>query len=186
VSSGATPTARDPATTPDDTEARGLAWLALIAGVSGIATGIVGAAFRVCLNHADALRSGIITWAHQWPLVGWVLPVAIAALLVGLASWLVQHFAPLAAGSGVQHVEAVMRGEVAPAPLIVLPVKFAGADGGRLFDGDDRAVCRGQSAHLRHAARAHGTPRPGGALPAPDRATTVRRLAGSDTLPMPL
>jgi hypothetical protein len=139
VSSGVTPTARDPAATPDDTEAHGLAWLALIAGVSGIATGIVGAAFRGCLNHADALRSGIITWAHRWPSVGWVLPA-----------------------------------------------KFAGADGGRLFDGDDRAVCRGQSAHLRHAARAHGTPRPGGALPAPDRATTVRRLAGSDTLPMPL
>jgi chloride channel protein, CIC family len=104
VSSGVTPTARDPPATSDDTEARGLAWLALIAGVSGIATGILGAAFRVCLNHADALRSGINTWAHQWPLVGWVLPVAIAALLVGLASWLVQHFAPLAAGSGVQHV----------------------------------------------------------------------------------
>jgi hypothetical protein len=126
VSSGVTPTARDPAATRDDTEARGLAWLALIAGVSGIATGILGAAFRVCLNHADALRSGINTWAHQWPLVGWVLPVAIAALLVGLASWLVQHFAPLAAGSGVQHVEAVMRGEAAPAPLIVLPIKFVG------------------------------------------------------------
>ena len=74
-----TPPARESAATPDDTEARGLTWLALIVAVSGIATGILGAAFRVCLNHAYALRSGINTWAHQWPLVGWVLPVAIAA-----------------------------------------------------------------------------------------------------------
>ena len=37
-----------------------------------------------------------------------------------------KRFAPIAAGSGVQHVEAVMRGQAEPAPLSVVPVKFFG------------------------------------------------------------
>ena len=43
-----------------------------------------------------------------------------------LARWLVVRFAPVAAGSGVQHVEAVMRGEAQPAGWKVVPVKFLG------------------------------------------------------------
>src|SRR3954465_14969633 len=58
--------------------------------------------------------------------MGWMLTVLVAAVLVALAAWMVQRFAPLAAGSGGQHVEAVMRGEAPPAPFAVLPVKFAG------------------------------------------------------------
>ncbi len=65
-------------------------------------------------------------WAHQWPGFGWLIPVCLAALMVTLARWLVQRFAPVAAGSGVQHIEAVMRAEAEPAPLAVLPVKFVG------------------------------------------------------------
>ena len=104
----------------------GLVRLALVAAASGAITGVVGSAFRVTLVGADALRDALIAWAHQWPLVGWLLPVTVAALLVAFAHWMVQRVAPLAAGSGVQHVEAVMRGEAQPAPFAVLPVKFVG------------------------------------------------------------
>jgi CIC family chloride channel protein len=100
--------------------------LALVSAASGAVTGVVGSAFRVSLNRANGLRDALIVWARQWPEIGWLAPVAISALLVAIAYWLVQRFAPLAAGSGVQHVEAVMRGEAQPAPLAVLPVKFAG------------------------------------------------------------
>ena len=100
--------------------------LAAVAAASGLLTGVVGAAFRLSLEQADSLRDALVQWAHQWPEIGWVVPVTIAAVLVATARWLVQRFAPLAAGSGVQHVEAVMRGEAEAAPLAVLPVKFVG------------------------------------------------------------
>ena len=100
--------------------------LALVAVASGLLTGVVGAGFRLSLLQAESLRAALLGWARQWPAVGWVIPVTIAAVLVAVAAWLVQRFAPLAAGSGVQHVEAVMRGEAGPAPIAVLPVKFVG------------------------------------------------------------
>ncbi|MFN8594459.1 MAG: H(+)/Cl(-) exchange transporter ClcA [Thermomicrobiales bacterium] len=109
-----------------DAHAERLVRLALIAALSGLITGVVGTAFRVLLAGADDARAVVVTWSHQWPLWGWLIPVVLAALLVVAAYWLVQHFAPLAAGSGIQHVEAVMRGEASPAPPVVLPVKFLG------------------------------------------------------------
>lgn len=109
-----------------ETSGAELVRLALIGAVSGAVTGLVGAAFRVVLIQADTLRNTVIAWARQWPEIGWLIPVGIAGLLVAVAYWLVQRFAPLAAGSGVQHVEAVSRGQAAPATLPVLPVKFVG------------------------------------------------------------
>jgi CIC family chloride channel protein len=49
------------------------------------------------------------------------------------------RWAPVASGSGVQHVEAVMRGEAEPAGLRVLPVKFVG---GTLAIGSGLALGR--------------------------------------------
>lgn len=100
--------------------------LALVSALAGIVTGVVGSAFRTSLIWADNARGEVVTFAHQWPHLGWLIPMVGAAICVALAYLLVHRFAPLAAGSGVQHIEAVMRGEAAPAPLIVLPVKFIG------------------------------------------------------------
>jgi chloride channel protein, CIC family len=110
----------------EDGVSAGLVRLALISALCGAITGAVGTAFRVSLDYANTLRDAVIVWAHQWPAFGWLLPMTIAGLLVAVAHWMVQRFAPLAAGSGVQHVEAVMRGEAQPAPFAVLPVKFFG------------------------------------------------------------
>jgi CIC family chloride channel protein len=94
--------------------------------VGGTIIGVVGAGFRVVLAGGNWLRGELIDWARQWPAWGWVFPVAIAAALVGVARWMVKRFAPEAGGSGVQHVEAVIRGEVPFPSVAVLPVKFIG------------------------------------------------------------
>lgn len=105
---------------------RDLARFALVAAISGLLAGALGAAFRICLLQATSVRTGLLSWAHQWPFLGWMIPVVVSAVLVTIAAWLVQRFAPIAAGSGVQHVEAVMRAEADPAPFAVVPVKFIG------------------------------------------------------------
>jgi CIC family chloride channel protein len=105
---------------------RDLTQLAVVATISGAVAGVFGATLRLCLLGADNIREAVLAWAHQWPLVGWVVPMVISGVLVTVAAWLVQRFAPVAAGSGVQHVEAVMRGQADPAPLAVVPVKFIG------------------------------------------------------------
>ena len=94
--------------------------------LTGMLTGVVGAGFRFCLERAEAIRNEILQWAHQWPQAGWLVPAFGAAACAALARYLVVRFAPIAAGSGVQRVEAVIRGEAEPATWRVVPVKFFG------------------------------------------------------------
>lgn len=99
--------------------------LVLLAVVVGVLTGIVGGTFRVLLVHADSLRLRMVEAAGDEPNVRWLVPIVVAAALVALARSLVR-LAPEASGSGVQWLEAEMRGEVGPARLRVLPVKYVG------------------------------------------------------------
>jgi CIC family chloride channel protein len=55
-----------------------------------------------------------------------VLVIGISGMASGLAARLVRRFAPGAKGSGIPDVEAVLRDEQPPAPLILIPVKFIG------------------------------------------------------------
>jgi CIC family chloride channel protein len=93
--------------------------------VVGGLTGLVCAVFRLALQQADRLRDVAIGWAHDQAFVGFVLIVGAGAACA-LAAWLVRRFAPQATGSGIPHVELVLRQEVPPAPLVLLPVKFVG------------------------------------------------------------
>jgi CIC family chloride channel protein len=93
--------------------------------VVGGATGLVCALFRLCLQQADRWRDLAIDWAHGHAFVGFLL-VVVAGAACALAAWLVRRFAPHATGSGIPHVELVLREEVPPAPLVLLPVKFVG------------------------------------------------------------
>lgn len=88
-------------------------------------TGLVCALFRLCLQQADRWRDLVIDWAHGQAFVGFLMVVSAGAACA-LAAWLVRRFAPHATGSGIPHVELVLRGEVPPAPVILLPVKFVG------------------------------------------------------------
>jgi CIC family chloride channel protein len=111
---------------PEEAEGiQGLVRLALVALVAGAVTGVAGALFRLTLTWADKTRLEVLHYSQQYPYLGWLIPVIAAAICVAVARFLVR-LEPLASGSGVQHVEAVMRGEAKPAPRGVVPVKFVG------------------------------------------------------------
>ncbi len=92
--------------------------------MGGLVTGFVGGAFRWSLEQADRLRLDLVHHAQELP-AGWLLPVALAALGAALARALVRPV-PLAAGSGVQDVEAVWREEAPPPTPAIIPIKFVG------------------------------------------------------------
>jgi chloride channel protein, CIC family len=100
--------------------------LALLALVAGALAGLVGAIFRLCLAQADRLRDVLIALAHGWAAVGFLLVVAGCAAATALAAWLVRRYSPHASGSGIPHVEAVLRSELPQAPFRLIPVKFFG------------------------------------------------------------
>ena len=100
--------------------------LAAASILAGIAIGLVGGLFRYLLARADQLRDALVYRAHAWPYFGWLAPLVFAAVAAALARVLVIRFAPFAAGSGVQHVEAVMTGEMKLSSPVIVPVKFFG------------------------------------------------------------
>jgi CIC family chloride channel protein len=100
--------------------------LALVSLAVGAATGLIGAAFRLSLDYADQVRNWLIVRAHDLPVLGFFLVVAICAAATAAAAWMVRRFSPHASGSGIPHVEAVLADELPPAPPSMIPVKFAG------------------------------------------------------------
>jgi CIC family chloride channel protein len=98
----------------------------LLAALLGAVAGLVGAAFRLALDHADTLRNLLIetTWGAGFG--GLVLIMGIAAAATALAAWLVHRLEPRAKGSGIPSVEAVLHGQAAPPPLRLIVVKFFG------------------------------------------------------------
>jgi chloride channel protein, CIC family len=109
----------------NETELSGIGRALLVAAVAGVLIGLVGAGFRAGLSWLEPRHAALVEWAQGWPWIGWVLPVVLGAVGAGLARWMVRP-QPLAAGSGVQHVEAVMQGQAEPASWLVVPIKFVG------------------------------------------------------------
>lgn len=104
----------------------GLLILAVLSLLAGALSGLLGALFRLSLDQADRLRDVLIAWAHSEPLIGFWLVVVTCAVAAGVAAWLVRRFSPQAEGSGIPHVEAVIRGQLPAAPYRLVPVKFFG------------------------------------------------------------
>jgi CIC family chloride channel protein len=100
--------------------------LAALALLVGTAAGTVGAVFRLALEHADQWRNDLITWAHTAGLAGFLLLLTICMTAPLLAAWLVRRVSPYAGGSGIPHVEAVLREEIPHAPFHLIWVKFIG------------------------------------------------------------
>jgi chloride channel protein, CIC family len=100
--------------------------LAFLALVVGAAAGLVGAIFHLALAHADRLRDLLIGWAHGQAAAGILLAVVTCGVATSIAAWMVRRFSPQASGSGIPHVEAVVREQVPPAPYGLAPVKFLG------------------------------------------------------------
>lgn len=103
---------------------RDLILLGILAVIVGFAAGSVGAAFRLVLEQADELRGLAVAKVQG--------PFALALLLAGsagaaaVAAGMVSRLAPAASGSGIPHVEAVLEGELEPAPPRFIPIKFTG------------------------------------------------------------
>jgi chloride channel protein, CIC family len=100
--------------------------LALLSLLVGGASGVLGAAFRLALERADQFRDQLIAWAHGEKLFGFLLIIGASAAATATAAWLVRRFSPQATGSGIPHVEAVVRGDLPQAKFRLIPVKFSG------------------------------------------------------------
>lgn len=107
------------------------------ATIAGVVLGVIGAAFRWCLQAAEGVRADLVEWALRLPGPGWLIPIAAAAVCATIAALLVR-WEPQAVGSGIPHVEAVFLGSARPPRPSVLPARFVGgvlAIGGGLVLG---------------------------------------------------
>jgi CIC family chloride channel protein len=100
--------------------------LALVSLIVGVASGLLGAIFRLTLEQADRFRDSVIVWAHSEGASGLLSVIGSAATATALAAWLVRRYSRYASGSGIPHVEAVLNEELPPAPFRLIPVKFFG------------------------------------------------------------
>jgi len=110
----------------DDDERSKLLALAASGLAVGAVAGLIGSAFNFALVAAEQFRGSVLDWSRHTPGVGWLAPVLLAAVAAFVARWLVRRYAPEASGSGVQRVEAIIRGEAGRLNPAVLPVKFVG------------------------------------------------------------
>ena len=96
------------------------------AALVGLGAGSVAILFRLFLSLADQGRNGLLTWAHQYPLWGWLLPIGFGAVGAGLSVFLVRRYAPEASGSGIPHLKATFHRLRELRWWRVLPVKLVG------------------------------------------------------------
>lgn len=104
----------------------GFSKLALVAIVVGGLSGLAASLFRLLLEHSDRWRDLFISWGNDRMFFGFLMVVGVVAGATAVSAWLVRRFAPDAGGSGIPHVEAVLNGDLPPAPPSVIPVKFVG------------------------------------------------------------
>ncbi|SDW44489.1 H(+)/Cl(-) exchange transporter ClcA [Thiocapsa roseopersicina] len=107
----------------------GFPWpLYLTAALVGGLAGLVGAVFHAVLDQAGEGRDALRALLETAPVPGWLVLAVLGALVLVAALWMVRRFAPEAAGSGIQEVEAILAGQRTLRWRRVLPVKFvAGA-----------------------------------------------------------
>jgi CIC family chloride channel protein len=108
----------------DGTPRSDLILLGVLAPLAGLGAGVIGTLFRLALEHANRFREAATVWLAAWGAGGFVVFVALAAAAAATAAWLVRRIEPSAAGSGIPRVMAELDGEVVPAPVRVIPVKF--------------------------------------------------------------
>jgi chloride channel protein, CIC family len=100
--------------------------LALLSTFTGIAVGLLSAAFRLALSSGERWRGALLEWSHHRGVVGLLAVLGICATATAVAAWLVHRFSPHATGSGIPHVEAELRGDWSGSPLRIILVKFFG------------------------------------------------------------
>jgi len=104
---------------------RGTVLICVTAMIAGVLIGVIGGAFRWCLQAAEGVRVDLVDWALRLPGPGWLVPMAAAAACATIAA-LIVRWEPLAVGSGIPHVESVFLGEARFPRLRVVPARFVG------------------------------------------------------------
>ncbi len=104
----------------------GLLPLALLSVVAGAGAWLVCGLFRMALDAAERFRDALpAAWSAE-PIKGCLVMMGLAAAAAAAAAFMVRRMSPVASGSGIPHVEAVIAVELPPAPFSLLPVKFIG------------------------------------------------------------
>ncbi|UXA16999.1 ClC family H(+)/Cl(-) exchange transporter [Mycobacterium sp. SMC-4] len=148
--------------------------ICVTAASAGVVIGFVGGAFRWCLQAADRLRIELVDFAHQLPGPSFLIPMLAAATGATLAA-LIVRWEPLAAGSGIQHVEAVFRGDARLPRIRLLPARFVG---GVLSIGSGLVLGReGPTVHMGAAVGAEAARR--ARLPDPEVRMMQTALGGA-------
>jgi chloride channel protein, CIC family len=116
--------------TPSQAPARdpsaGLVRLAVVAAAGGVGAGLIGALFRLSLTKVELWWLDVTGAAHSLGTAGILVPVLGVAVAAAVARFIVR-LVPTAGGSGIQRVEGVMRDDLPPAPVAVIPAKFIGS-----------------------------------------------------------
>ncbi|MDD4736351.1 MAG: H(+)/Cl(-) exchange transporter ClcA [Kiritimatiellae bacterium] len=84
-------------------------WVFPRAALVGALAGLVALCFRIGLTNAEDFRTRLTEWAQQAPLWGWMLPLLFTLSSAVISVFLVRRFAPETAGSGIPHLESVLR-----------------------------------------------------------------------------
>ncbi len=109
------------------------------AALVGLVAGLVAVAFRSMLALGDYARNHLVLIAHRYSAAGWLLPVAFSATGSCAALLIVRKWAPEAAGSGIPHVESVLRRH---RPFRWKPILITKFIGGALAIGSGLALGR--------------------------------------------
>lgn len=103
--------------------------LLVIAAIAGALVGLIGGAFSAIVHMLENKMLVFIAYLHEvdhnLPIPGFIVTSGIACIFVGIARFLVK-LEPSTIGSGIQHVEAVMRNDATPSRFRALPIKFFG------------------------------------------------------------
>ncbi len=99
---------------------------ALTAAISGALSGLAVALFRISITLAEKARSAIPELLSDNQAAQLISLLSICASATWLSAKLVAKFSPQASGSGIPHVESVLKGECSPPGWKLLAVKFFG------------------------------------------------------------
>ncbi|ACK68680.1 Chloride channel core [Gloeothece citriformis PCC 7424] len=96
----------------------------LYASLVGIMTGFVGTSFRLTVTAILHQRQVLAVLLQNYPILNYILAIAISGIMGYVAFWLMRRFAPDTGGSGIPQIEGFLDGVFSLHWQRVLPVKF--------------------------------------------------------------
>ncbi|MBN8549906.1 MAG: H(+)/Cl(-) exchange transporter ClcA [Deltaproteobacteria bacterium] len=97
----------------------------LHSAIVGLLVGLLTALFRMAVESAESVRRSYLDSVSISELSSFLPWLLLSISLAALAAWLTARFAPEAAGSGIPHIKAVLKGNQSLHWLRVLAVKFS-------------------------------------------------------------